>query len=311
MMIMNRMFLAGAVAVSSFCSQARCLTTDYASSSYQTFVSLVNAANEVETNAVLGVVLKLDQDARYDFDLYLTAATNAIGWKAICRDSERSFRRAWGRRDKAERARNIPWTISRLSSMSEEERMGLSECARSEELLARLAEDSSLPVRLQVAKNRYTTQRIFDKLAKDADESVVACVAKMRYRAHSPIPSLPTWPCLSLRTVALATQTNDLLRLAWRICSMPDAFIQKRQALLGLSAQLADVRHSPDARSVNSATPHDLSLVGGKCAWLLERILGVKLASVTKATPQDVLTSQKKRVEALVHERYGEKPSSP
>ena len=171
-----------------------------------------------------------------------------------------------------------------------------------------LSADVDREVRLRVARSSYVPVRELMVLREDPDAEISRAARQNLIRARTTSSPLLPFEMLSSRVV-LSRSTNDLLRVreivASHFRSAPDA------ALSWLASQLDDLRLAMACGELQSAEGHDLSLVGGKCAWLLERILGVKLASVTKATPQDVLTSQKKRVEALVRERYGEKPSSP
>ncbi len=82
---------------------------------------------------------------------------------------------------------------------------------------------------------------------------------------------------------------------------------QRRETLLWMASKLTDLRFSPCLGEPVPADQHDLSLVGGKCAFILERLLDTKIAPVNKSVPPEQIQREQKRVRELIKQRIPEK----
>ncbi len=78
---------------------------------------------------------------------------------------------------------------------------------------------------------------------------------------------------------------------------------QRRETLLWMASKLTDLRFSPCLGEPVPADQHDLSLVGGKCAFILERLLDTKIAPVNKSVPPDQILREQQRITELIKQR--------
>lgn len=219
------------------------------------------------------------------------------------RDVQRAIDRAFagsGTRENEIRENRI---LARFGTMSEEEKLILASEEDSDRVLMKLAGDTNRTVRLCVAKNPHASFEVFRELCKDNDQHIAALAKKNMYLDRRvPLPTIPKWPNLILSEIVQAKDVVRLRSVCENINALSDA--SRSAALLWLVAHLDDLRYSPALGTPPREGGHDLFLVGGKSAWLLEHLLGEMLLPVTKNTPKDVLERQKQRVATLVQARY-------
>ncbi len=219
------------------------------------------------------------------------------------RDVQRAIDRAFagsGTRENEIRENGI---LARLGTMSEEEKLILASEEDSDRVLMKLAGDTNRTVRLCVVKNPRASSVVLRELAKDGDQHIAALAKKnMRLARSVSLPTVPKWPNLILPEIVLAKDVVRLRSVCEDINSLQN--VPRSAALSWLAEHLDDLRYAPALGGPPSEGEHDLSLVGGKCAWLLEQILGVKLIPVTRRTPKEVLEQQKQRIASLVQTRF-------
>lgn len=166
-----------------------------------------------------------------------------------------------------------------------------------------LIHDSDVEIRKAVARCPNTPFSLLRQMRKDPD-SLVAQLANRNYITARIIEfkSEKTWFGRIVRKFALADTVREARDVWQQITNLSES--RKRKVCLWLASQLDDLRYSPAHGDSPSEGAHDISLVGGKSAWLLEQILGEKLVSVTRRTPKEVLEQQKQRAASLVQTRF-------
>ena len=189
-----------------------------------------------------------------------------------------------------------------LSRMSRTEKMKIVE---DEEIYAfpLLINDPDVEIRKAVARCSNTPFSLLRQMWGDSDPVVVQLAKRNFITARiMEFQSEKAWFGRIVMKFALSDTMREA-RDVWRqIKDLPES--RKRKVCLWLASQLDDLRYSPALGTPPREGGHDLFLVGGKSAWLLEHLLGEMLLPVTKNTSKDVLERQKQRVATLVQARY-------
>lgn len=180
---------------------------------------------------------------------------------------------------------------------TDENLLWLAERSDNSVVLEKLATLDNIAVRIAVATNQFVSINTLYRLKNDTDR-VVAALAKQTFKqnyeyAHDCDSFNKTLPIL--HTIAFSAQ-SDLLNIVvtQQLQSMPEA--EKREMYSWLASRLCDLRFSPAPGNESLPPGHDLSLIGGKCAYLLEKLLDEKLVPVRRDTPLDTLEKQRERL---------------
>lgn len=196
----------------------------------------------------------------------------------------------------------LQFLTTNLPRMSRAEKMKVVE---DEEVYAfyLLIYDPDVEIRRTVARCSKTPFSLLRQMRRDPDPLVEQLANRNYITARSmEFKSEKTWFGRIVMKLALADNMQGGIIVRQQIKDLSES--RKRKVCLWLASQLDDLRYSPALGGQPSEGENDISLVGGKCAWLLEQILGEKLIPVTRNTPKDVLERQKQRVISLVQARY-------
>lgn len=204
--------------------------------------------------------------------------------------------------EKRQVAERMRFLTTNLSRMSRAEKIKVVE---DEEIYAfyLLAHDSDSEIRRAVAKCSNTPFPLLRQMRCDSDPLVVQLANRNYITARGMTTEIKeTWFGRIVMKFALVDNVQGGLIVRQQIKNLAKA--KKCKVCLWLASQLDDLRYSPALGVPPPEGEHDLSLVGGKSAWLLEQILGERLIPVAKNTPKDVLEQQKRRVTSLVRARF-------
>ncbi len=94
-------------------------------------------------------------------------------------------------------------------------------------------------------------------------------------------------------------------RVIKQLSELPEK--QRRKMLLWMASKLTDLRFSPCLGEPVPANQHDFLLVGGKCAFILERLLNTKIAPINKLVPPEQILREQKRITELIKQYTPEK----
>ena len=163
-------------------------------------------------------------------------------------------------------------------------------------VLEKLATYGNATIRMAVATNQFASFAVLDNLMKDEDGRVSSAARnsfKQNFiQAH--ISDSFDQPTRIIKAIAQSTQPNSLDHAYTELKSVPIGI--RREILQWLASRLCDVRFSPAPGNESPPPGHDLSLIGGKCAYILEKALMTKLVPVRRDTPIETLNEQRERL---------------
>ena len=204
-------------------------------------------------------------------------------------------------RSKRENAKRTLNVIAHMNTMNTDELIALAEREQSETILQILSSNSNERVRVSVAKSDYASFELLNSMRKDSCTEVAEAAKMNLRRAHSfDYDSMDTSMLMLLKTVVFADASLKLDNLNQAITAL--SIRERKTFSLWLASRLADLRFSPTPGEKSPPPGHDLSLIGGKCAYLLEKILGEKLVPVRRDTPLGTLEKQRERLMKRVQE---------
>ena len=172
-----------------------------------------------------------------------------------------------------------------------------------------LIHDPDVEIRKAVARCSNTPFSLLLQMRKDPDP-LVAQLANRNFITARGMETVieKTWFGRIVMKFALSDTVREARDVWQQITNLSES--RQYKVCLWLASQLDDLRYSPALGGPPPEGAHDLSLVGGKSAWLLEHLLGKMLIPVTGNTPKDVLERQKRRVVSLVQARFSPEKSS-
>ncbi len=196
------------------------------------------------------------------------------------------------RQKEENRVKNI---IGKMKDMSLEELQALAGIERSSKVLGILATNANVGIRLAVAKNGEAPFPLLDSMSNDVNLTVAEAAEKNLISARSP-HSDSSKKTLS-RLVQDIVFVQDVRQMDDVILRILKLTLNDRENLLQwLASRLCDLRFAPAPGGESPPPSHDLSLIGGKCAYLLEKLLDEKLVPVRRDTPLDTLEKQRERL---------------
>ncbi len=193
--------------------------------------------------------------------------------------------------------------LSGLTEMAtDEDLLGLAEKSDNSAVLDKLAMHDNVAVRMAVVTNQFVSFETLNRLRND-DNGLVASLAKQSFKqkfvyAHDS-GSLDQTASI-MHAITFSTQPKLLHFAITQLQSM--SHDKKQSIVVWLISHLSDLRFSPAPGEQSPPPGHDLSLIGGKCAYLLEKILGEKLVPVRRDTPLGTLEKQRERLMKRVQE---------
>ncbi len=196
------------------------------------------------------------------------------------------------RQKEENRVKNI---IEKMKDMSIKELQALAGNERSSKVLGILATNANAGIRLAVAKNGEAPFPLLDSMSNDVDLTVAEAAEKNLISARCPHfgSSIHTLSGLVQDIVFVKdAQQADDVELRIHKLTLND----REDLLQWLASRLCDLRFAPALEMNAHSASHDLSLIGGKCAYLLEKILGEKLVPVRRDTPLGTLEKQRERL---------------
>ena len=163
-------------------------------------------------------------------------------------------------------------------------------------VLDALANHTNVAIRIAVVTNRHSSFNSLNTLRSDGNAQVSRMAEKAFKQKYifANAPDNFNQPASVFQAIALADKPEILDVVCSQLQSMPEA--GKREMSSWLASRLCDLRFSPTPRTKANVGDHDLSLIGGKCAYLLEKLLDEKLVPVRRDTPLDTLKEQHKRL---------------
>ncbi len=217
-------------------------------------------------------------------------------------DGERRFMVLWEDcidaldvQSKQKEDKRVKGLIRRMKDMSIEELETLAESERSGKVLGVLATNANARIRLAVAKNGEAPFSLLDRMSNDVNSTVAEAAEKNLTYARSPhFDSSKKTLSRLVQDVVFVQDVRQMDDVIQRILKLT---LNDRENLFQwLASRLCDLRFSPAPGEESPPPGHDLSLIGGKCAYLLEKLLDEKLVPVRRDTPLDTLKEQQKRL---------------
>ncbi len=97
--------------------------------------------------------------------------------------------------------------------------------------------------------------------------------------------------------------SHEIDKITLRLKQLPK--LQYQKMLTWMVLKLNDFRKTYFLNRHLLSNQHNLSLIGGKCAVVLEQLLKTKIVPINKSTPREKISEEQKRLESLVCEKYG------
>ena len=191
-----------------------------------------------------------------------------------------------------ERVKSVIW---RMKRMNLDALQALAENERSGKVLGILATNENVRIRLAVAKNGETPFSLLKSMRDDANYAVAEAAEKnLTYTRSFNFNSSKNTLSRFVQDVVFVQDVRQMDNIALRILKLP---LNDREDLLQwLASRLCDLRSSPAPGEGTPPPGHDLSLIGGKCAYILEKALMTKLVPVRRDTPIETLNEQRERL---------------
>lgn len=166
-----------------------------------------------------------------------------------------------------------------------------------QEVLAYFATNNNRNIRLTVVNNYWTDNATVEKMINDEDNEISLIAKSARFRAHTlNLENVEKfdWLGFTKYKILFSSSQEELNMCAKKIISSTTVF--QNEILIWLINKLPDLRYSPSLGGDVPDDCHDISLVGGKAAYLLEHILDDNIIPINKTTSQEQIIQEQQRL---------------